>query len=156
MYTIRVDSERSALLVRASGRLTTSEAQRAVTQAFTLADAVNLHAVCCDMTEVERGPGNWMAIASLIRLHFQPPMRVAFVGTAYHARALQRLVRFSGVRRGIRVFGTTMAAEAWLTPVMSQGHQRLSLTEDLHLRNSGVADATTPPGGRRETASPAA
>ena len=151
MYTIRVDSERQALLVHVSGRLTTSEAQRAVTQAFSLAQAVNLQAVCCDVTDLEQGPGNWISIAGLIRLQFQPPMRIAFVGTAYHARGLQRLVRFSGVRRGIRIFATTMAAEAWLTPVMSPSQQRLSLTEQLHLHHEGQAGTK-----RERSATPAA
>jgi hypothetical protein len=138
-------------MVHVSERLTTSEAQRAVTEAFSLAEAVNLRAVCCDVTELEQGPGNWISIAAFIRLSFQPPMRIAFIGTAYHARALQRLVRFSGVRRGIRIFGTTMAAEAWLTPMMRPGNQRLSLTEQRHLHGDARAGA-----GRERTATSAA
>jgi hypothetical protein len=150
MYAIRVDSERQALLVSLSGRLTSAEAQRAVMQSASLAEAADLLAISVDVTELEQGPGNFMSIAALIGLHFKQPMRVAFVGGAYHARALQRLVRFSGVRRGIRIFGTTMAAEAWLTPVMAPGTQRLSLTEQLHL--GGVdSQATTPPRGRAAT-----
>jgi hypothetical protein len=136
MYAIRVDSERQALLINVSGRITTSEAQRAVTQAFALAEAVKLQAVCCDVTELEQGPGGSLTVAALIALSYQEPMRIAFIGTAYHARALRRLILFSGIRGGIKVFGTTMAAEGWLLPVMAAAEQRLSLTENLHLRQS--------------------
>lgn len=136
MYAIRVDSERQALLINLSGRVTTSEAQRAVTQAFALAEAVNLQAVCCDVTALERGPGGSLAVSALIALRYKDPMRIALVGRAYHAGALRRLIRFSGIRGGMKVFHTTMAAEGWLHPAMAPAEQRISLTEKLHLQQS--------------------
>lgn len=136
MYAIRVDSERQALLINLSGRVTTSEAQRAVMQAFALAEAVNLQAVCCDGTALERGPGGSLAVSALIALSYHEPMRIAFIGGAYHAGALRRLIRFSGIRGGMKVFRTTMDAEGWLYPVMAPVEQRISLTEKLHLQQS--------------------
>lgn len=138
MYAIRVDSERQALLVSVSGRLTTAEAQRAVLQTCALAEAVRLNAVCCDVTELERGPGNILPVAALIALRFRPEMRVSFVGQAYHARALRRLISFTGIRGALRVFGTTMAAESWLLP---ETHAA-SATEHRRLRESRVVPPT--------------
>jgi hypothetical protein len=138
MYTLRVDSERQALLIAMSGRLTTSETLRAVSQAFTLAEAVNINAVSCDLTAVEKGPGGTLVVAATMALRFAAPMRIAFIGTPAHSQAVRRLIRFSGVRGGLRFFGTTMGAEAWLTPVMSPSQQRLSLTEQMHLRETAA------------------
>lgn len=136
MYTLRVDSERQALLITMSGRLTSSETLRAVSQAATLAEAVRIQAVCCDVTAVEKGPGGSLVVAAMIAIRYAAPMRIAFVGSPAHSQAIRRLIRFSGVRGGVRFFGTTMGAEAWLTPVMSPRQQRLSLTEQMHLRDT--------------------
>lgn len=136
MYAIRVDSERQALLINLSGRVTTSEAQRAVIQAFALAEAVNLQVVYCDATELERGPGSSLPVSALIALRYQEPMRIAFIGGPYHAAALRRLIRFSGIRGGMKVFRTTMDAEGWLHPLMAHAERRISLTEQLHLQQS--------------------
>lgn len=142
MYAIRVDSERQALLVSVSGRLTTDEAQRAVVQAFALAEAVRINAVCCDVTELERGPGSSLPIAALIALRFRPEMRVSFVAGAYQARALRRLISFTGIRGALRVFGTTMAAERWLLPDAQPAAELPSASEHRRLRKSRVVAPT--------------
>ncbi|MEO9255575.1 MAG: hypothetical protein ABI305_08555 [Tepidiformaceae bacterium] len=135
-----MDSERQALLVAMSGRLTSSETLRAVSQAATLAEAVGIQAVCCDVTDVENGPGGSLVVAAMIAIRYAAPMRIAFVGSPVHSQAIRRLIRFSGVRGALRFFGTTMGAEAWLTPVMSPSQQRLSLTEKMHLRDTLQAE----------------
>jgi hypothetical protein len=147
MYTLRVDSERQALLISMSGRLTTSETLRAVSQAFTLAEAVGIQAVCCDVTAVEKGPGGSLVIAATIAIRYAAPIRIAFVGSPAQSLAIRRIIRFSGIRGGLRFFGTTIGAEAWLAPVMSLGKQRLSLTEQLHLRGGIVPGQALPEPG---------
>jgi hypothetical protein len=142
MYAIRVDSERQALLVSVSGRLTTEEAQRGVIQAFALAEAVRINSVCCDVTELERGPGSILPIAALIALRFRPEMRVSFVAGAYHARALRRLISFTGIRGALRVFGSTMAAEGWLLPGAEAAVESTSAREHRRLRESRVVPPT--------------
>lgn len=141
MYAIRVDSERHVLLITVGARLTTAEALRAASQAFSLADAVGIRAVCCNISALERGPGGSLVVAATIAARFAPPMRIALVGGPWQARSARRLIRFSGIQRGMRFFTETMDAEVWLVPAMTHSRPRLSLTERHHLQEALPAPA---------------
>lgn len=136
MYAIRVDSERHVLLISVGQRLNTEETLRAISQAFTLADAVGIRAICCDVSALERGPGGALAVAAALACRYEPPMRIAVIGGPWQARSARRLIRFSGIRGGMRFFVETMSAERWLAPAMIRRRLRLSLTEERHLREA--------------------
>jgi len=55
MYSIRVEPETNQLLVTLTGRVSTAEALRAASQAFTLAEAGRIAAIACDTTALRRG-----------------------------------------------------------------------------------------------------
>ncbi|MCK9520254.1 MAG: hypothetical protein M0R74_14705 [Dehalococcoidia bacterium] len=114
MYAIRVDDQRKLLHVGLSGRMTTNETLRAVSQAAALAEAGNISAVLCDATRVERGPAGLLLIAAAISAGYRPGMRVALFGSVGQLPLFTRIARFSGLRHAIATFATAADAECWL------------------------------------------
>jgi len=123
MYAIRVDNSVAILRVELSGRVTTAEALRAASQAYTLAEAGNIAAVECDLAAVRRGPGGLLVIATALAAGFRTGMRIAFVGTPGQCRIAGRIARFSGMKDGIRTFETQEGAAAWLSPALPAAAQ---------------------------------
>lgn len=156
MYAIRVDESRGLLRVDLSGRLTTSEALRAVSQASTLAEAGNLHAVLCDLSAVRRGPGGLLLVAAALAARYRAGMRIAFVAPEPGARLAERFTRFTGLGEAVALLPTAPAAEAFLAPAIRKP-PRMSQTEIRHARQvlgEQLAPAEPVAGARR--AEPAA
>lgn len=131
MYAIRVDDERKLLRVELSSRVTTDEALRAVSQAYTLAEAGGIRAVLCDLSALRRGPGSLIVVAAALAGGYREGLRVALVGARDRSRMLDRLVRFSGIGPGIDAFATIEDAGAWLRPVLREVRPtRRSLREE--------------------------
>lgn len=113
MYVIRAPGP-NALEVVFSERVTTVEGLRAITQAFALADAGSVTSALCDLTEVQRGPGNYLELAVALATRIRPGMRIAFVGGRMQRPFVRRLARFSGIRQGLGIFETRRDAARWL------------------------------------------
>ena len=157
MYTIRVDSAQQLLRIVMSGRLTTGEALRALSQAMTLADASGIPAVSCDLSEVERGPGGLLMLAAVFSSRYQHPMRVAFVGNPGQARMVQRFMNFTGRAHAMGFFSAAENPEAWLreTPASKKlPALRLSATARRHARTllGPRQSEDAQPGNREEPA----
>ncbi len=131
MYAIRVDTSHGLLQIELSGRLVTSEALRAMSQAFAIAEAGSLTTAICDVRNLHRGPAGSMVVAAALAVRFQPRLRLAFVAHESQTRFLGRVLRFSGIREGIRVFGQRDVAETWLLPSV-RAARRTSSTERRH------------------------
>lgn len=157
MYSIRVNADTNQLLVALSGRLSTNEALRAVSQAFTLAEAGNILAISCDTTQLRRGPAGVVLVGTALAARYRPGMRIAFIGEGLHRAFAERVARFSGIAAtGISAFESTADARAWLAPVL-QRTPRLSGTELRHVESltrepRQRAATTTPSAGRAEPA----
>lgn len=132
MYAIRVDATRHLLQIELSGRLTTDEALRAVSQAAALAEAGGLRAIACDMRMLHRGPARSLGVAAMVALRFQAGMRIAFIGTLQQVRAADRFVAFSGVGPGAQFFESTADGDAWLEPVLRRAGPLAASTERRH------------------------
>lgn len=113
MFVIRAPGPR-ALDVTFSARVTSQEGLRAIAQAFALADAGSATSAICDLTQVERGPGNYLELAVALATRIRPGMRIAFVATRAQRPFVGRLARFSGIRQGLGMFETRREAEHWL------------------------------------------
>jgi len=116
MYTIQVDAGRKLLAVVLSEHVDTDEALRALSQALTLSEADGISAVTCDVTAVRRGPGSLIHIAAGLALGYREGMRIALVSSSDQHTTATRLMRYSGLRDGVRVFASQAAADAWLGP----------------------------------------
>lgn len=133
MYSIRVDAESNQLLVALSGRVTTAEALRAVSQAFTLAEAGHILAIRCDTAGLQRGPGGTVLVAAAIAARYRDGMRLSIVGDGVRRRLAERIARFSRIpAEGILAVDTVAEAQAWLQPVLRRA-PRLSGTELRHV-----------------------
>ena len=77
MYTIREDSVKKLLTVEVSGKVRNEEALRAISQAFALADASEIRAIRCEITDLRKGPAGLMTLAATLTLHHRPGMRLA-------------------------------------------------------------------------------
>lgn len=118
MYVIRAPGPK-ALDVTFSERVTGPEGLRAIAQAFALADAGSVTSAICDLTGVERGPGNYLELAVALATRIRPDMRIGFVATRAQRPFVQRLARFSGIRDGLGLFETRKEAERWLAEASS-------------------------------------
>lgn len=116
MYTIRTDKARGVLVIELSERLQTEEAERAIEQAFALAQASDIDSVLCDIRALERGPAGLLGLAAVFSLRFIAGLRVAFVGVRGQAGMARRFARFSGHPEAVRYFNSDAAAETWLQP----------------------------------------
>jgi len=116
MYTIQVDAGRKRLAVVLSEHVDTDEALRALSQALTLSEADGISAVTCDVTAVRRGPGSLIHIAAGLALGYREGMRIALISGSDQHTTATRLMRYSGLRDGVRVFASQAAADAWLGP----------------------------------------
>ncbi len=136
MYTIRADSAQHLLRIEMSGRVTTGEALRALSQSMALADASGIPAVSCDLSEVERGPGGLLMLAAVFSSRYHHPMRVAFVGNPGQARMVQRFMNFTGRAHAMGFFTAAENPERWLAeaPVQRRPAPRLSATARRHAR----------------------
>jgi hypothetical protein len=128
MYSIRAQHGR-LLDVELSGRLTTTEALRAVSQSFALAEADGIRRAVCDVRDVERGPGNLLLVAAIFASRYQPGMRVAVISRPEQFGMVQRFTRYAGARAGVAAFVTPEAAADWLdsddvAPRLSSGELR--------------------------------
>jgi hypothetical protein len=130
MYTIR--AQHGGLLdTELSGRLTTTEALRAVSQSFALAEADGITRAVFDVRGVERGPGNLLLVAAAFASRYQRGMRVALVSRPEQFGLVQRFARYTGARAGVGAFVTPEAAADWLDSEAVA--PRLSSTELRHL-----------------------
>ena len=130
MYSIR--AQHGELLdTEFSGRLTTTEALRAVSQSFALAEADGIRRAMCDVRGVERGPGNLLLVAAAFASRYQRGMRVALVSRPEQFGLVQRFARYTGGRAGVGAFVTPEAAADWLDS--EDVAPRLSSTELRHL-----------------------
>lgn len=135
MYTIRVDSAQQLLRIEMSGRVTTGEALRALSQGMALTDTSRITAVCCDVSEVTRGPGGLLMLAAVFSSRYRYPMRVAFVGSPVQARFVQRFMNFTGRAYSMGFFTPTENADAWLRETPQQpGAVLPSSTVERHAR----------------------
>lgn len=135
MYTIRVDSAQQILRIEMSGRVTTGEALRALSQAMALVDASRLASVSCDVSEVTRGPGGLLMLAAVFSSRYRYPTRVAFVGAAAQVRFVQRFINFTGHAYAMGFFTPVENADGWLVEAPKQpGAVRLASTVERHAR----------------------
>jgi hypothetical protein len=104
MYSIRVDAESNQLLVALSGRVTTAEALRAVSQAFTLAEAGHILAIRCDTAGLQRGP------APCSSSSLSPPATDLLAVVGDGRRPAERIARSRILAEGILA---AIQAEAW-------------------------------------------
>ena len=142
MYAIRVDASRHILNIELSGRLTTAEALRAVSQAFALAEASSLRGAICDTRELRRGPGGLLLVAAAIAFGTQPGMRIAFLSRAPQEALLERLIRYSGSPTGLQVVETLAEADAYVEPVFRRNGPHFGSTELRHAEELLVAHTT--------------
>ena len=154
MYTIRVDAPRKLLFVELSGRLTTDEGLRAISQATALMEASDLVGVHCDTSELMRGPGGLLLVAAAVAAAHRPGMFIAFVGRPRHLRTIERLLRFSGLTEGVDTFEVAADAQRWLELAIRPA-RKLSRTELLHAEALGLV-APKRPAAARSSRFPAA
>jgi len=155
MYTIRVDTDQGLLRVEVNGHLVTAEALRAMSQAFTLAEASDLKCAICDLRHLERGPAGTMVMAASLAVRFQAGTRIAFIARREQVPSLRRFVRFSGIRRGIRSFAVEAEAMSWLIPA-GRPATRPSGTAGRHEKPMLEGIGAALPDRRRELAGGAA
>ncbi len=98
-----------------SDRVTSAEGLRAISQAFALADAGAVTAALCDLSDVRRGPGNYLELGVALATRIRSGMRIAFVAGRAQRPFVRRLARFSGIREGLGLFETRQEAERWLS-----------------------------------------
>ncbi len=138
MYTIHVDSRRALLQVELSGRLTTGEALRALSQAMALAEATPVRGALVDLSEVDRGPGGLLMLAAVFSARYRPPLRVAFVGRPAQAPLVVRFINFTGRQLNLGFFGPADQPEEWVleAPALPgrPPRKRLSGTAERHAR----------------------
>ena len=127
------------LVAALSGGLGTAEAMRAISQASALAEADGLRLALCDLRAVDRGPSGTMLVATGLATGFRAGLRVAFAARAEQAPFLQRIIRQSRIRRGIRVFESPEEAEGWLLQA-AKPTRRAGSTEARHAAQLLAAD----------------
>ncbi len=136
-----------------SGRLATTEALRAVSQAFALAEASGIRAAICDARELLRGPGGLLVVAAAVAVRYQRGMRLALVGSEYHQRIGERLINFSGIGIGFRFCESMEEADAWVEPTARRVGPMATSTELRHteemLGSAGKARGGAKSGARR-------
>lgn len=132
MYVIRTDAPRRVLTIECSGHLPTAEALRALSQAALLMEAGGITRVLCDLSRVTRGPGGLLPVAAALHVRRDERWRVAFVTGPRQRRMVQRLVRFSGLRKGVVVLGRATDARSWLEAPDGVVARRLTETDLRH------------------------
>jgi hypothetical protein len=130
MYMIRT-THGNLVEIELSGRMTTAEALRAVSQACALAETDGSSRAICDVRGVERGPGNLLLVAAMLAAHYRRGMRVALVARPQQLGLAQRFARYTGARERVGAFATPEAAANWLAS--SEAAPRISSTELRHL-----------------------
>lgn len=157
MYTIRVDTKGKRVDVHCSGRLNTGEAVRATTQVGALLDASGgMTDVLCDLTQVRRGPGSLLVIAAALASRHNAGYRIAFVVTPQQRRFVLRVVRYSGVRKGMVILRSGGDAVAWLEAGPQVTAHRLSATELRHAEHLLGSSTTAIAPSREESIEAAA
>lgn len=114
MYAIRVEPQNHRLHVVLSGRVTTEEALRALSQSALLLDTDGLSEILCDITEIDRGPGRLLTIASSLALRMPATARMALITGPQQERITRRILRFSGAGNRARCFSDEDHAMGWL------------------------------------------
>lgn len=114
MYAIRVEPQHNRLHVALTGRVTTEEALRALSQSALLLDTDGLTEVLCDITGIDRGPGRLLAVASALALRMPTSAKVALTARPEQERITRRILRFSGAGSRARCFLDPELATAWL------------------------------------------
>jgi len=132
MYTITEDSGKGLLTMVLSGRVDTDEALRALSQALTLSETDAINAIVCDVTAVQRGPASLIRIAAGLALGYRPGMRVALVSGDSQRPTATRLMRFSGLRDGVRVFSSASDGQAWLGPAALPAALPVTVPDVMH------------------------
>lgn len=120
MYVIRATPESTVIEARLSGVVDTSEALRAVSQAFALADAGGLARILVDIVELTAN-FDPVVVATSLAIRLESAVRIALICTEEHlpgAREFAKLARGGG---NFGVFTRSEDAEAWL--VSTPGHR---------------------------------
>ena len=131
MYTIRVSRDGETLEATFSGEVTTSEALRAVVQAFTLAEAGNISRALCDVGAIEAGPlPSVSVIAAAFATRCEPGQRIALLCSPEQLPQARKFARFAGVGEELGLFTRMDDAQSWLA---AGPRQRLSPTALQHL-----------------------
>jgi hypothetical protein len=151
MYAIRTGADDGVLGAEFSGRVSTAEALRAVSQAFALAEAGHLTRAVCDIRGIEAGPdpSSLEVIATSVSSHLAGGRRIALLCTIRQLRLARKFARLTGAREEIGLFTRPVDAEAWLSgrPV-----RRLSRTALRHMEAPALP-AEPPPAGERRVRS---
>ena len=154
VYILRDDADTQTLRIQLSGDVTTAEAARAASQAFSLAEAGSRSRVVCDLTGVNRGPDELEAVAALFP-NRRLPFRIAFVGRANQLLVAVRLAEMGRFELSSGAFSNVADADAWLDHSPSEKPAVVSETVRRHaLQRHEVAEQ--PRARRVKRAEPAA
>lgn len=150
MYSIRVRAGGEVLEAVFSGEVTTSEALRAVSHAYSLAEAGGISRALCDLRSVETGPlPSISVIAASFATRFSPGERVAMLCTEEQLNHARQFARFARMGEELGVFTRLGDAEEWLA---SQAYRRLSRTALQHFDGLDVPETPAPTERRRASA----
>ncbi len=133
MYMMRVDQASATLLIECSGRLSTDEAIRAVTHAYALAAAGDIHAIACDLSAVRHGPPASTPIAAVIASLHRTDLRTAVVVGRRGSGQVQQLLDLAGMDTGVKIFEDVGSARAWLMGAETDNLSYIGGTEARHL-----------------------
>jgi len=154
MYVLRDDAATQTLRIELSGRVSTAEATRAVSQALALAGAGGRTRAVCDLTGVRLGPEELEAVAAVLKCHASV-LRMAFVGRGPQLTAAIRFAELASLERFSGVFTTIADADAWLGDQSRSTGQGEGLQETArrHLGHPAIAaELVSAPRGRAEPA----
>src|SRR5690606_6363931 len=91
---------------------------RLVAQASALLTANRARAAWCDLSALEFGPAEHVAVAGALAAAAPLGARAAVTGTPRTLRGARRIVRMAGMAEQLRVFESPAEAELWLSEVV--------------------------------------
>lgn len=117
MYAIRARALDGVVEARFSGHVAPEEALRAVSQAFALAEAGEIHRGLCDLRQVSHRAGNTIVLGAAFASRFTQEHRVALICDRRQLSLCRRLTRLAGYGERLGVFTREVDAEAWVASV---------------------------------------
>lgn len=116
MYAIRASDESDLLEAVFSGSASLDEILRAVSQAFSLAEAGGIVRAICDVRDIEAGltQSSLPLIAAAFTVRFSAGQRVAVLCTPEQLPFTRRFARFARIGEELGVFTRRSDAEEWL------------------------------------------
>jgi len=133
MYALRIRAGGVVLDAEFSGRVSTEEALRAVSQGFALAEAGNIERSLCDLRGIEEGPESLSIIAAAFSTRLMAGQRVALLVHEAQLPTVRRFGTFTHVGGGLGAFSRASDAEEWLAKGPSM---QVSTTLRRHLLRS--------------------